>query len=67
MIAELIKSFCLSAVFTFFAATFYLSIIFPLTFVCDSGTQSLNQVMNILGLEFAAPMGLAYVTGFMKG
>lgn len=37
------------------------------TTLCDSGTQLLNQVMNILGLEFAAYMGLAHVTGFMKG
>jgi uncharacterized membrane protein (Fun14 family) len=31
------------------------------------GNQSLDQVMDSLGLAFAAPMGLAFVAGFMKG
>jgi hypothetical protein len=32
-----------------------------------SSNLSLNQVIDTLGIPFAAPMGLAFVAGFMKG
>ncbi len=32
----------------------------------NSGPQMSNQVLDRLGLLFAAPMGLAFIVGFMK-
>lgn len=32
-----------------------------------SNNLSINQVIDTLGIPFAAPMGLAFVAGFMRG
>ena len=37
------------------------------TLANESDNFNLNQVIDTLGISFAAPMGLAFVAGFMKG
>jgi uncharacterized membrane protein (Fun14 family) len=37
------------------------------TITNGSGNFTVNQVIDTLGIPFAAPMGLAFVAGFMKG
>jgi hypothetical protein len=37
------------------------------TITNESSNSTINQVIDTLGIPFAAPLGLALVVGFMKG
>jgi hypothetical protein len=44
-----------------------LGLIANATIGTGSNNLTLNQVIDTLGIPFAAPLGLAFVAGFMKG